>query len=60
MLAGWLILMLPLSQAVPTGWLDNLFTAVSAVSTTGLVTVDPGSTYSAFGEVMILLPCCLR
>ena len=28
---------------------------MSAVSTTGLVTVDPGSTYTLFGEVVILL-----
>lgn len=55
MLLGWCLLCIPFAQAVPTNALDNLFIAVSAVSTTGLVTVDPGSTYTAFGEVVILL-----
>ncbi len=55
MLVGWAALCLPLSQSVPVGPLDNLFTAVSAVSTTGLVTIDPGTAYSFFGELVILL-----
>ncbi|HRJ02069.1 MAG TPA: potassium transporter TrkG [Hyphomonas sp.] len=55
MTLGWCLLCIPFSQAVPTNALDNLFIAVSAVSTTGLVTVDPGSTYTFFGEVVILL-----
>ena len=55
MLAGWALLCLPLSsQTGPISALDHLFTAVSAVSTTGLVTIDPGSSYSLFGEVIIL------
>lgn len=55
MALGWALLCLPLSQASPVQALDNLFTAVSAVSTTGLVTVDPGSSYTLFGELVILL-----
>ena len=55
MTAGWLLLMLPISQAVPVSALDNLFIASSAVSTTGLVSVDPGSSYSLFGQIVILL-----
>ena len=55
MLLGFALLCLPVAQAVPVAVLDNLFTAVSAVSTTGLVTVDPGSSYSLLGEIIILL-----
>ncbi len=55
MLFGFLLLLLPFSQTVSVGILDNLFTAASAVSTTGLVTIDPGGSYSFFGELVILL-----
>lgn len=55
MLLGWCFLCLPVAQAVPVNPLDNLFTAVSAVSTTGLVTVDPGASYTFLGELVILL-----
>ena len=56
MLIGFLLLMLPISSRNPdTGWLDNLFTSVSAVSTTGLATVDIPATYSIFGQCVILL-----
>ena len=54
---GWVLLSLPAAQApgMATGALDHLFTAVSAVSTTGLVTVSPSGAYSRFGELVILL-----
>lgn len=52
---GWIFLSLPFSQSVPISNIDNLFTATSAVSTTGLVTVDPSQSYSFFGELVILL-----
>lgn len=51
---GWILLSLPFSQAVPIGALDNLFIATSAVSTTGLVSVDPGTSYTFFGELIII------
>ena len=56
-IAGWVLLALPAAQApgTQTGALDHLFTAVSAVSTTGLVTVSPSGAYSRFGELTILL-----
>ncbi len=54
-LLGVVLLSLPAAQTVPVGLLDNLFTATSAVSTTGLVTVDPGSSYTRFGEIVVLL-----
>ncbi len=54
MFAGWGLLMLPISQSVPVGALDALFIATSAVSTTGLVSVDPGGSFTFFGEIVIL------
>ena len=54
MVAGWLLLMLPVAQEVALSPLDVLFIATSAVSTTGLVTVDPGASFTAFGEGVIL------
>lgn len=55
-LLGWIALCLPWAAAAagPTP-LDHLFTAISAVSTTGLATYDPGTHYSFFGELVILL-----
>ncbi len=52
---GWLLLSLPIAQAVDLDAIDNLFIATSAVSTTGLVTVDPGTSYTFFGQIIILL-----
>lgn len=54
MLLGWALLSLPFSQAVSVCALDNLFISASAVSTTGLVTIDPSSSYSFFGQLVIL------
>lgn len=53
---GTLILNLPISHQAPTySWVDDLFMATSAVCVTGLVSVDPGSTYSMFGQTVLLL-----
>ncbi|MCX7890176.1 MAG: potassium transporter KtrB [Rhodobacteraceae bacterium] len=54
-LAGWALLSLPLAQEAAVAPIDALFISASAVSTTGLVTVDPGSAFSPFGEVVILV-----
>ena len=52
---GWFVLSLPLSmEGNKVGALDNLFTTVSAISTTGLVTVSIADNYSFFGQVVIL------
>lgn len=50
-LTGACFLMLPVSlrPGVHTSFLDALFTATSATCVTGLVTVDPGDTYTVFG-----------
>lgn len=55
MAAGWALLSLPAAQAVPVAAVDALFIAVSAVSTTGLVSVDPGASFTRFGEVVMLI-----
>ena len=55
MIVGWILLSLPFSRRVQVTALDNLFIAVSAVSTTGLVTVDPGQSYSTFGQIVLML-----
>jgi len=53
MLVGFLLLCLPISQGQKhIRCLDNLFTSVSAVSTTGLVTVATNQ-YSIFGQIVI-------
>ena len=52
---GWILLSLPFAQEHAVGALDNLFMASSAVSTTGLITVDTGGSYTFFGELVLLL-----
>lgn len=55
-LLGWATLCLPVCRQSGTATaLDHLFTATSAVSTTGLVTLSTADTYSPLGESVILL-----
>jgi trk/ktr system potassium uptake protein len=55
-LVGAVFLAIPPSHAAaPVGFLDALFTATSAVCVTGLTVVDTGTSYSFFGQVVILL-----
>lgn len=54
MLIGFGLLMLPWATRGAVGWIDNLFTAASALSTTGLATVDIPSSYTIFGQGVIL------
>lgn len=51
----WLLLCLPIARYQPVSWLDNLFTSVSALSTTGLNTVSTSGSYNLFGQAVILL-----
>lgn len=55
-LIGAGLLMLPAASASgeSTRFIDALFTAVSAVCVTGLVTLDTGSHWSMFGQAVIL------
>jgi len=52
---GTVLLSLPWSHRGSVGVLDALFTATSAVCVTGLVVVDTGTDYTAFGQLVILL-----
>lgn len=56
-LLGFLLLLLPVShaQGETTHWTDALFTAVSAVCVTGLVTVPTATHWSIFGQSVILI-----
>lgn len=52
---GWILLCLPVSAGAARAYpLDHLFTAISAMSTTGLVTVSTSGAYSLFGELVVL------
>ena len=52
---GWILLSLPAAKSVDVAAIDALFIATSAVSTTGLITIDLGASFTLFGEVVILL-----
>lgn len=54
-LLGTLLLMLPWSITNDISFVDNLFTVVSAISTTGLITVNPATDYTFLGQAFILL-----
>ena len=56
-LLGSLLLALPVSSAdgVAVPYLDALFTATTATCVTGLVTLPTFSTWSIFGQVVILV-----
>lgn len=53
---GGLILSLPISSAngEGTNLLDSLFTSTSSVCVTGLITVDTGTHWSTFGQIIIM------
>jgi trk system potassium uptake protein len=60
-MAGWALLCLPWAnrdvggQPWWSGWLDHGFSAVSAISTTGLTTIAVGERYSFFGQLVLLM-----
>jgi trk system potassium uptake protein len=56
-LVGTLLLALPVSveSVADLSFVNSLFTITSAVCVTGLAVNDPGSTYTFFGELVILL-----
>lgn len=53
-LVGTILLLLPFCRTESISLVDNLFTAVSALSTTGLSTVDVSSQYTFWGQLVIL------
>src|SRR5699024_10983251 len=52
-----ILLALPVSSAdgISIRWLDALFTATSAVCVNGLVVIDTGSSFSIFGQIIIMI-----
>lgn len=56
-LVGSIILTLPISSATGEriGYIDSLFTATTATCVTGLVTLPTVSTWSIFGQIIILI-----
>ena len=54
-LAGGLLLWLPVSVTEPISLFTALFISTSAVTVTGLSTVDVGTTFSVFGEGIIMV-----
>ncbi len=54
-LLGWLLLSLDFFHTAYVSPLDNFFISASAVSTTGLVTVNVGEVYNFWGQLLILL-----
>jgi trk system potassium uptake protein TrkH len=54
--SGTLLLMLPISGGErPLRWNEALFTATSALSVTGLMTITPAADLSRFGHIVLLL-----
>lgn len=56
---GTFLLMLPNSTTHSITWWQSLFTATSAVTVTGLVVVDTGTSFTLFGQtvIAILIQC---
>lgn len=54
-LLGGILLYLPVSNTRHIAFIDALFTSVSAVCVTGLVTVVPAVQFTLFGKVVLLL-----
>jgi trk system potassium uptake protein len=53
-LLGAALLKLPFSTVKGVSWIDALFTATSAMTVTGLTVADTASTYTLFGQVVIM------
>lgn len=52
---GLCMLLLPFASDGSISFIDHLFTVVSAVSTTGLTTVDVATQYTFFGQFIIMM-----
>ena len=61
-LLGAMLLYLPVSNTQPIAFIDALFTAVTSVCVTGLVTVVPASQFTLFGKIilLVLIQCSRR
>ncbi|MEY2373338.1 TrkH family potassium uptake protein [Lysinibacillus capsici] len=52
---GTALLKIPLATNNSISWIDALFTATSAMTVTGLAVVDTGTTFTTFGQSIILI-----
>ena len=52
---GGFLLWLPISNQKPIAFVDALFTSVTAVCVTGLVTIVPATQFTIFGKVILML-----
>jgi len=52
---GTILISLPICQKSPVSLIDNLFSIVSAVSTTGLLTVSVADNYTWFGQLVLVI-----
>lgn len=53
--AGFVLLSLPFAQAVPVEPMARVFMAVSATATTGMSVIDVGTSFTWFGQLVLLL-----
>ncbi len=54
-LLGGVLLYLPVSNTQPITFIDALFTSVTSVCVTGLVTIVPAAQFTLFGKIILLL-----
>ncbi|MDD2978940.1 MAG: potassium transporter TrkG [Hespellia sp.] len=54
-LLGGLLLWLPVCNQKPIAFIDALFTSVSAVCVTGLVTITPATQFTVLGKIILML-----
>jgi trk system potassium uptake protein len=54
MALGTLLLKLPFATTTSISWVDSLFVTTSALTVTGLSSVDPATTFTVFGQVVIM------
>lgn len=52
---GGVLLYLPICNTKPISFIDALFTAVTAVCVTGLVTIVPAAQFTLFGKLILLI-----
>ena len=53
--SGMLLMPRCIQPGVHLSWIDSLFTATSAVCVTGLTTIDVSSTFTSFGQLVIIM-----
>ena len=53
--SGMLLMPRCIQEGVHLSWIDSLFTATSAVCVTGLTTIDVPSTFTGFGQLVIMM-----